>query len=155
MFENQSREAESFLWDFGEGSTSTDVNPSHKYKSHGYHKVLLEAFNDFECSDTISHQVLVALSQIFPPNAFSPNAPNEVDREFKLAQEAIREEGYHLVIFSRWDDIVFEIKNEVKGWDGRMKNGEYAPAGSYVWKLDFVDFLGRSHHQTGSVTLIY
>jgi PKD repeat protein len=154
-FENQSQNATGYIWDFGDGGISKEENPIYKVKGHGYRKVLLEAFNDYECSDTISHQVLVALSRIFPPNAFSPNAPQQVNREFKLSQEAIKEEGYHLVIFSRWDDIVFETKNEIKGWDGRMQNGEYAPAGSYVWALDFVDFLGRSHHQTGSVTLLY
>jgi PKD repeat protein len=154
-FENQSQNATHYLWNFGDGGSSAEKDPSYKLKGHGYKKVLLEAFNDYECSDTISHQVLVALSRIFPPNAFSPNAPEQVDREFKLSQEAIKEEGYHLVIFSRWDDMVFETKNEIRGWDGRMKNGEYAPAGSYVWALDFIDFLGRPHHQTGSVTLIY
>jgi len=154
-FENQSLNATHYLWNFGESITSTDKDPSYKFKGHGYKKVLLEAFNDFECSDTISQNVLVAFSRIFPPNAFSPNASNVQDREFKLSQEAIRQEGYHLSVFSRWDDLVFETKNEIKGWDGKLKNGNYAPAGSYVWVLDFVDFLGRTHRQTGTVTLIY
>lgn len=105
--------------------------------------------------DTISHQVLVAFAKIFTPNAFSPNAPNPVDREFKLGQEAVKEEGYHLIILSRWNDIVFETKNEIKGWNGRMKNGNYAPAGNYVWILDFIDFLGRPHRQTGTVTIVF
>jgi len=154
-FENQSQEATHYQWDFGDGGTSADIHPEYKFKGHGYRKVLLESFNDYQCSDTISHQVLVALSRIFPPNAFSPNAPNEVDREFKLNQDAIKEEGYHLVILSRWDDIVFETRNEIKGWDGKLKNGDYAPAGSYVWVLDFIDFLGRKHRQSGTVTLVY
>jgi hypothetical protein len=121
----------------------------------GYHNVLLQAYNNYNCTDTISHQVLVAFARIFPPNAFSPNAPNPVDREFRLGQEPLKEEGYHLVIISRWNDIVFETKNEIKGWDGRMKNGDYAPAGNYLWILDFTDFLGRPHRQTGTVTLVY
>lgn len=154
-FKNQSQVADHYLWDFSEGITSQDVDPSYKFKGHGYKKVLLEAFNSYQCSDTISQQVLVALNRIFPPNAFSPNAPNLIDREFKPSQEAIKEEGYHLTIVSRWDDIVFETRNEIKGWDGKLKNGNYAPAGSYLWKLDFTDFLGRRHRQTGTVTLLY
>ncbi len=154
-FKNESQNADHYLWDFGEGTTSQDVDPSYTFKGHGYKKVLLEAINSYECSDTISKQVLVALSRIFPPNAFSPNAPNATDREFKLSQDAIQEKGYHLVILSRWNDVVFETKNEIKGWDGRMKNGGNAPAGSYVWVLDFIDFLGRAHRQTGTVTLLF
>ena len=154
-FKNESQNADHYLWDFSEGTTSKETDPSYKFKGHGYMKVLLEAFNTYECSDTVSHVVLVALDRIFPPNAFSPNAPNAVDREFKISQEAIKEEGYHFVILSRWDDVVFETKNEIKGWDGKLKTGDYAPAGSYIWKLDFIDFLGRSHRQTGTVTLLF
>ncbi len=155
QFLNQSAGATDYLWNFGDGTTSTEENPLHRYQSMGYQNALLQAYNDYNCMDSISHQVLVAFAKIFPPNAFSPNAPNPVDREFRLGQEAIKEEGYHLVIFSRWNDIVFEAKSEIKGWNGRMKNGNYAPAGNYVWVLDFTDFLGRSHRQTGRVTLIY
>lgn len=154
-FENQSNGSISYLWDFGDGSTSVLENPVNQFKGHGYKKVILHAYNEFLCADTVSHEVLVAFNRIFPPNAFSPNAPNITDREFKLGQEAIMEEGYHLVIFSRWNDIVFEARNEIKGWDGRLKNGEYAPGGNYVWILEFKDFLNRKHRQTGTVTLIY
>ena len=67
----------------------------------------------------------------------------------------MKQEGYHFVIISRWNDIVFETKGEIKGWDGRMQNGSFAPAGSYLWVLNFTDFLGRKHQQTGSVSLVY
>src|SRR5659263_668672 len=92
---------------------------------------------------------------IFPPNAFSPNATNENQREFKLGSNGIATEGYHFTIISRWNDIVFEAKEEIKGWNGQMQNGSPAPAGNYVWILDFSDFLGRRHRQTGTVTLVY
>ncbi len=155
QFLNQSAGATDYVWNFGDGTTSIEVNPLHKYQSMGYHNALLQAYNDYNCMDSISSQVLVAFAKIFAPNAFSPNAPNPVDREFLLGQEAIKQEGYHLVILSRWDDIVFETKNEIIGWNGRMKNGNYAPAGTYIWILDFIDFLGRSHRQIGTVTLIF
>ena len=79
----------------------------HKFLSMGYKKVLLQALNEYACADTVSQTVLVATSKIYPPNAFSPNAPNPVDREFLLNQVAIRPEGYHFIIVSRWNDIVF------------------------------------------------
>lgn len=154
-FSNTSTGATSYSWDFGDEMTSNLVDPSHSFAKTGYRTVLLEAFNEFLCSDTISQQILVAFNRIFPPNAFSPNAPNPVDREFKLTAEGFKTEGYHFVILSRWNDIAFETKNEIKGWNGRMKNGDYAPAGNYVWVLDFFDFLGRPHRQTGTVTLIF
>jgi PKD repeat protein len=154
-FLNESLGAETYSWNFEDNSTSDEKNPSHYFKVIGYRTVILEAFNEFFCSDTVSHQLLVALDHIFPPNAFSPNAPNLVDREYKLGSSGIATEGYHLTIMSRWNDIVFEAKDEIKGWNGLMSNGSMAPAGTYVWVLDFFDFLGRRHRQAGTVTVVY
>lgn len=42
-FTNQSTGATSYLWDFGDGHTSTDVNPSHVYGSAGTYTVKLYA----------------------------------------------------------------------------------------------------------------
>jgi len=154
-FLNSSTGANLYAWDFGDGSTSDQKDASHYFAVTGYRTVLFEVFNEFQCSDTVSHQLLVAFDRIFPPNAFSPNAPNEIDREFKLGTNGIATEGYHFTIISRWNDIVFEAKEEIKGWNGLMQNGSPAPAGNYVWILDFSDFLGRRHRQTGTVTLVY
>ncbi|MCX6238071.1 MAG: PKD domain-containing protein [Bacteroidia bacterium] len=153
-FTNESTGEKEYLWNFGDKLTSDQENPSHYYNVTGYRTVLLEVFNEFLCSDTISHQLLVAMDRIFPPNAFSPNAPNVVDREYKLSSNAIAAEGYHLTILSRWNDIVFETWEE-KGWDGHAPNGNMAPAGAYVWILNFTDYLGRRHRQTGTVALVY
>ena len=154
-FSNQSTGGKGYSWNFGDGTTSDLKNPSHNYKLTGYRTVLMEVSNEFLCTDTVSHQLLIAFDRIFPPNGFSPNAPNAVDREFKLGSDGIAAEGYHLTIVSRWNDIIFEAKDEMIGWDGHMKNGSLAPSGLYLWVLNFTDFLGRKHRQTGTVTLVY
>jgi hypothetical protein len=154
-FYNSSTDAINYLWDFGDGTTSQDTDPLHLYSKYGYKTIVLHAFNEYSCADTASRTIQIEFRALFPPNAFSPNATDVIDREFKLSTEGLKTEGYHLVIISRWNDIVFETKNEIKGWDGRMKNGDFAPAGNYVWVLDFVDFLEKTHHQTGTVTLIF
>lgn len=154
-FSNSSIGASEYLWNFGDGSTSDLKDPSHYYKVTGYRTVLLEVLNEFLCSDTVSHQLRVAFDRIFPPNAFSPNAPNMVDREFRLGSDGFVTEGYHLTILSRWNDIVFEVRDEIKGWNGQTTDGNFVPAGTYVWILDFRDLLGRRHRQTGTVTVVY
>ncbi len=154
-FSNSSIGANSYLWDFGDQLTSAEKNPSHDYRLTGYRKVLLDVYNEFNCNDTVSHNLLVAFDRIFPPNGFSPNAPDAVDRVFLLNSAGITSEGYHFTVLSRWNDLVFEVKDEIKGWDGKMKNGVWAPSGTYLWILNFTDFLGRKHRQSGSVTLVY
>jgi hypothetical protein len=36
-----------------------------------------------------------------------------------------------------------------------MKNGSFAPAGVYVWVIEYNDILGEKHSQQGTVTLIF
>jgi PKD repeat protein len=154
-FTNSSLGASRYLWDFGDQTTSSETMPSHDYGVMGYQTVLLEVFNEFNCNDTVTHKLLVAFDRIFPPNGFSPNAPDPIDRVFLLNSVGITPGGYHFTVLSRWNDLVFEARDEIKGWDGRMKNGSLAPPGTYLWILNFTDFLGRRHRQTGSVTLVY
>lgn len=45
-FTNTSSYANSYSWDFGDGTTSTDVNPSHIYLQNGNYTVTLEATGD-------------------------------------------------------------------------------------------------------------
>ena len=155
-FLNSSIGATSFVWDFGDGTnTSTEVSPFHNFTEIGDHTLRLTAYNDFLCNNTVSKQVVVEFNRIFPPTGFSPNAPNVVDREFKLDAVGVIPQGYHFTVVSRWNDLVFETRDEIKGWDGRMTNGIFSPPGVYIWVLNFTDFLGKKHQQTGSVTLVY
>jgi hypothetical protein len=154
-FSNSSIGASSYFWDFGDQITSEEKNPGHNYSVTGYKTVLLDVMNEFGCNDTVTHKLLVAFDRIFPPNGFSPNAPDPVDRIFLLHSEGITSVGYHFTVLSRWNDLIFEVQDEIAGWDGRMKNGSYAPSGTYLWVLSYTDFLGRKHRQTGVVTLVY
>lgn len=42
-FGNQSKKAETYLWDFGDGTTSTEISPTHKYITSGKYTVKLTA----------------------------------------------------------------------------------------------------------------
>lgn len=45
-FTNTSSDADSYMWDFGDGEESTEMNPTHYYKSPGNYTVTLTATND-------------------------------------------------------------------------------------------------------------
>jgi PKD repeat protein len=51
-FENQSEHVENFTWNFGDGSTSTEVNPTHTYTQTGFYNVRLEGSNVCYLCDT-------------------------------------------------------------------------------------------------------
>ncbi|MEO1585998.1 MAG: PKD domain-containing protein, partial [Bacteroidota bacterium] len=51
QFINESIGADSYLWNFGDGNTSTQTNPFHTYATPGTYSVSLEAINSAGCSD--------------------------------------------------------------------------------------------------------
>ncbi len=55
-FTNLSTDATNYLWDFGDGSSSTNLNPTHIYNSPGIFDVSLVALNGLGCSDSTIRQ---------------------------------------------------------------------------------------------------
>jgi gliding motility-associated-like protein len=72
-FTNTSTGATSYVWLFGDGGTSTQVNPSHVYNDPGTYTVQLVAINGF-CADTLTMPNLVFVK--FPLAEFSAALTN-------------------------------------------------------------------------------
>lgn len=72
-FTNQSFNAESYLWDFGDGTTSILENPSHTYEESGQYVVSHSAYNT--CFSDISldtlNVIVSEVQQIFTKNQIS------------------------------------------------------------------------------------
>ena len=60
-FDNASNGAESYQWNFGDGSSSSSENPIHAYAAAGSYTVGLNAWNDY-CSDT--YQMVVTVETV-------------------------------------------------------------------------------------------
>jgi gliding motility-associated-like protein len=81
QFTNESLGGESFLWIFGDNSSSTDKNPKHLFGGSGLYTVTLYAFNLSSCNkvDSISFQIEVSISPkadfVFTPNPPKINTP--------------------------------------------------------------------------------
>ena len=54
QFINNSTNAANYRWNFGDGGTSTEVNPKYSYEEHGDYVVTLTAFTEDEQSDSVS-----------------------------------------------------------------------------------------------------
>lgn len=48
----------SYLWDFGDGSTSTLENPTHSYKAYGNYDIKLKSCNAFGCDSLTKKQLI-------------------------------------------------------------------------------------------------
>lgn len=88
------------------------------------------------------------------PNAFTPNGDGSNDYFFprQLSSESISR--FHLRVFNRWGQIVFESSSlNGRGWDGRFRNSPQ-PTGVYLYRIS-VDFLNeRQENYEGNVTLM-
>ena len=64
LFENNSSNAISYLWNFGDGNTSTAANPTHTYSTVGTYTVTLIAYGAGGCNDTVIHQNIIIILNI-------------------------------------------------------------------------------------------
>ena len=62
-----------YLWDFGDGTSSISTNPFHIYNAPGAYNVTLIATSSFGCSDTISFPNLITIGG---PSATIISSPN-------------------------------------------------------------------------------
>ncbi len=155
-FYNETAGADNYEWGFDDMSAvSVEENPVHHFNEMGFYQVELKATNLWGCFDTVSHEVAISFDKLFPPNAFSPNATLEQDREFRIYSKGVADNGYQLLIFNRWGEVIFKSTSKETGWDGKMKNGNFAPQGVYTWVIQYFDFTGKEHKQQGTVTLLF
>jgi hypothetical protein len=62
-FTNSSANGTSYLWNFGDGTTSTSTNPSHTYATSGNYNVMLITTNNCD-SDTVYHNVVIVVTGV-------------------------------------------------------------------------------------------
>jgi gliding motility-associated-like protein len=153
-FYNQSINGVTFIWNFGDGDTSSVVNPSHAYETAGNYEVTLNAMNPAGCDDSITMIVFMeAAFELYVPNAFTPDY-DDFNESFFPKGFGISDNGYTFRIYNRWGDLVFETQELFGAWSGRMNNGDLAQDGTYTWTVAFRDELGGRHQRKGHVSLL-
>ena len=155
QFTNLSVGATRYLWDFGDGGTSTDVNPKHLYNKTDTFPVSLIAFNDADCSDTFTIPVrTLIIPLIAVPNAFTPGRFS--GRNYNNG--IVKVEGFGIGkmtwrIYNRWGQVVFTSSDVNQGWDGTFK-GQLQPMDVYTYTLDVEFTDGQKVRKTGDITLL-
>ncbi|MGB3799652.1 MAG: gliding motility-associated C-terminal domain-containing protein [Lewinella sp.] len=99
-------------------------------------------------------QCIVEPVDIYFPNVFSPNAVQDVNREFRPFFNSVSGlEAYYLRVFDRWVAIVFESEDPNVAWDGTI-GGRNVPTGTYVYDLQYTPLGKYAQQLTGTVHLI-
>jgi gliding motility-associated-like protein len=127
-FYNSSENAETYNWDFGDGNTSEEKEPTHIYETAGEFEVILIANSGTCFDDTIFSSIKVIDLKI--PSAISPNGDRVNDM---WIIEHIEEFSLNEVeVFNQWGNLVYNKKNYTNDWEGgNLPDGTYF----YVVKL--------------------
>lgn len=89
--------------------------------------------------------------EFYVPNAFTPNNDGRNDI-FRVIAAGVPKLDF-FCIWNRWGQEIFRSADLPGGWDGTWQ-GQPAPAATYVWMVQGVDYTGRRFSKKGTVTLI-
>jgi len=143
-FVNNSKIAEgsmNFYWNFGDGQSSSALNPEHSYSDYGSYPVTLFSTSDHQCKDTIIKEIKVNPN---PTADFSvKNVPYQTPSEFY--------------------DSSLVPKGKLKKWTWNFGNGNtsneenpvhlYASPGTYLTNLTVVTDSGCTHSTSKNIKI--
>jgi PKD repeat protein len=167
VFTDQSFYAASFNWDFGDGNSSSEESPWHKYELPGEYYVTLIVTSKDGCVDSMRYDSPVTVDfktgEIKFPNAFIWNKSGPTGgywTENQLNDNVFRPFfinviDYTLQIFNRWGVLIYTSNDIHKGWDGYFGDGNLATQGVYVWKVTGQYADGEYFVKVGDVTFLH
>jgi gliding motility-associated-like protein len=134
-----------------DGSTYNVKDFTHVWQAAGYHYVTQHVMNEFGCKDEITGQVAVGGYTIYVPNTFSPNGDGVNDVWMPVTSGL---SDYHIQVYNRWGEKVFESYDTQEAWTGGYRDGEhYVPNGVYQYLIRYSDMLEQPYEIQGHITL--
>lgn len=129
--------AVSYSWNFGDGSTSTQMDPSHTYYGNGNYYIILEVTNALGCIDSairfVAINTVTTEINTLIPTIISPNGDSSND-VWKLEFLELAYPNAHVEIYNEWGQTVFTSDGYQTPWDGTYK-GEPVPDGNYLFVI--------------------
>lgn len=139
--------------------SSTARDPLHRfYPNQGRYEVCLKVRNELGCVDEVcSTYYLRHPKYIFIPNVFTPGDKDFSNDAFDIEIEG--EETYHLQIYNRFGELVYESTSDGKrddgiNWRGANADNTLLPAGVYYVIFNYNFYYDEPVKYTGTVTII-
>jgi len=139
VFEAVSTNAVSWLWDFGDGNTSTDEMPTHTYQDIGPFTVTLTVVNAANCSLTVTSSVDITtgIDEIETDISIYPNPTSGA-----IFINNVGNERYHEIeIFNAIGQVVKRVDTSAFTGNTYQLNMDEYPTGVYTVGLKFEDNL--------------
>jgi gliding motility-associated-like protein len=163
-FNNLSSGAVSYVWNFGNGNSSSLFEPTPVFDLVGDYTISLTGTTNHGCSSTftLSNGLTVTTDGFIEvPTAFTPLTDGPTDGTYdkysfdnNIFHPHYRSlSTYNLEIFNKWGEVIFKSENPKIGWDGYYQ-GEMCHEDVYVWKVEGKLYGGVAYSKKGTVTLI-
>ena len=152
QFTNTSLLADNYIWDFGDGELSVDIDPIHKYIHNSNATVTLYAINNNGCRDTITQLIEVDFFYgLFIPSTMYPGHEAFGVANFVPIGVGIKE--FEILVYDNWGNIIWQSTaldadgRPSEYWNGLFDgtvndngNGSGRPVqqDSYVWKANAI-----------------
>jgi gliding motility-associated-like protein len=149
---SQGEELTKFKWHFvnEKSPVSTHESASYLFETEGVYPVVLEVKNAWGCLDTIIKAIHINPDfALYVPNVFTPNEDDK-NEVFRPVMRAVK--AYHISVFDRWGELLFQTNDINSGWDGTYK-GEPCKSDVYAWKITISGINGDNKEVKGHVTL--
>jgi len=119
-FANNTQGATSYLWDFGDGQSSSDATPTHRYATTGTYTIKLTAFYGNGCQKELTQSITIR--DVFITNIITPNDDGLNDHFVPQ----VSTQPVTLRMYDRWGKQVFENTNYTNTWgDPSTPTGVY------------------------------
>ncbi len=136
VFSNTSSDGTSYNWDFGDGNSSTDENPTHSYASSGIYEVVLTVTN--ECgTSTFTETVDLRITSTSQPSFIQSVDlyPNPNNGEFVLHLQGESRPVLELTLFNVLGQVVEADRRSFNGQLRKQYNLSGQPSGVYLLQL--------------------
>jgi gliding motility-associated-like protein len=137
-FFNESIGASSYIWNFGNGSLSNELNPIQTFNASSSEvNVILYAYTSMGCMDSVSRLFEINPGEIYYiPNTFTPDGDKHNQTFKPIFTSGIDFYNYSMLIYNRWGMVVFETHDVEVGWDGSFGNqGLDVQSGVYTYSI--------------------
>lgn len=135
-----------YVWSTGSTAPSITINTEGSY--------WLKATNSNGCSNTDSIKISyrICTNAVYLPTAFTPNGDGRNDI-FRAKVYGVVS-NFHLVIYNRFGQKIFESTNPANGWNGMLKGKPAQQGDTFIWICNYQ--LEGQQIQTvkGTVTVI-
>ncbi len=159
FFTNLSQNGSFYEWEF-EGGTpnfSTETHPIVDYPEGVVqdYQVSLFVVSEFGCTDSITRIVpVVSDVLIYVPNTFTPD-DDKFNELWEYVIEGIDINTFHMEVFNRWGELVWESRNPTVFWNGYYGN-QKVKTGTYVWRITAIDnHTDEVYQWVGHVNVLY